>query len=218
MKANYASGAKLEQMMDASDGVWKGAVATSLPLKGTPAGMQPTAAIRNTLEKKAIGATGKVEVKALHNGEALAIQLSWQDANHNVNHGDNTVWPDAAAIAFPLHEGTPLMTMGAPGAPLAAWYWRAEDNGTGYQVVAQGPGTSQIVDKQQVKTKAEWKDGQWRVVIVRSLKGVDSANIINLQAGQATRFGVAIWEGGHQERGGLKSFSIDWQPLEIAGA
>jgi DMSO reductase family type II enzyme heme b subunit len=217
VKAIYASGIKLEQLMDVEDGVWKQGSATSLALKGTPAGMQPTAAIRNTWEKKPIGATSKVDVRVVHNGEVLAFHLSWSDANHNVDHGDNTRWPDAAAVAFPLHEGTPLMTMGAPGAPLTTWYWRADGGETGLQVMGQGPGNSQIVDKQQVKTSAKWQDGKWQVVIARSLKGVDSPNIIKLEAGQATRIGVAIWEGGHQERGGLKSFSIDWQALEIAG-
>ena len=217
VKANYASGAKLEQMMNVQDGIWQSAVAVSLPLKGTPSAMQPTAAIRNTWENKPIGATTKVDVRALHNGETLAFHLSWADAKHNIDHGDNTVWADAAAVALPLHEGAPLMTMGAPGAPLTAWYWRADAGEAGFQVIAQGPGSSQIVDKQQVKTSAEWKDGKWQIVIARTLKGVDSPNIISLQAGQATRFGIAIWEGGHQERGGLKSFSIDWQALEIAG-
>jgi DMSO reductase family type II enzyme heme b subunit len=218
VKANYASGAKLEQLLNVEDGVWASAGVTSLALHGTPAGMQPTAAIRNTWEKKPIGATSKVEVRALHNGEVLAFHLSWSDANHDVDHGDNSRWPDAAAIALPLHESAPLMTMGAPGAPLTAWYWRADAGAAGFQVVAQGPGSTQIVDKQQVKTAAKWQNGKWQIVIARSLKGADSPNIIQLAAGQATRFGVAIWEGSHQERGGLKSFSGDWQALELAGA
>lgn len=215
MKVNYSATATLEQLLKAQDGVWQQAVATTLAMKGTPAAMQPTAAIRNTWEKKPIGATSKVEVRALHNGETLAFQLSWSDPNHNVDHGDNSRWPDAAAIALPLHEGTPLMTMGAPGAPLAAWYWRADAGDQGFQVVGQGPGTSQIVDK-QIRTSAGWKDGQWQIVIARTFKSADSPNIIKLEPGQVSRFGVAIWEGGHQERGGLKSFSIDWQALEIA--
>ncbi len=177
--------------------------------------MQPTAAIRNSWANKKIGAVGKVDVRALHNGEILAFHLSWADATHNTNHGDNSVWPDAAAIALPLHESAPLMTMGAPGAPMAAWYWRADDKDMGYQVVAQGPGTTQIVDK-TVRTSAAWKDGKWQIVIARTFKSADSPNIIKLEPGQASRFGVAIWEGAHQERGGLKAFSGDWQTLEIA--
>jgi len=215
VKVTYSAAATLEQLLNAQDAVWQQAAATSLPMQGTPAAMQPTAAIRNTWANKPIGATTKVDVRAVHNGEVLAFQLSWADANHNINHGDNSVWPDAAAIALPLHEAAPLMTMGAPGAPMAAWYWRADDKAQGYQVVAQGPGTTQIVDK-TVRTSATWKDGHWQIVIARTFKSADSPNIIKLEPGQASRFGVAIWEGGHQERGGIKAFSGDWTALEIA--
>ena len=215
MKVNYSAAATVEQLLNAQDAVWQQAASTTLSLHGTPAAMQPTAAIRDTWGKKPIGATTKVDVRALHNGEFLAFQLSWADANHNVNHGDNSVWPDAAAVALPLHQDAPLMTMGAPGTPMAAWYWRADDKDLGYQVVAQGPGTSQIVDK-TVRTSAAWKDGKWTIVIARTFKSADSPNIIQLEPGQASRFGVAIWEGGHQERGGLKAFSGDWTALDIA--
>lgn len=218
MKVKHASGASLEQLLKVDDGVWGQSEVGSLKLQGTPAAMQPTAAIRNTWQNKKIGVAEKVDVRALHNGEVLAFHLSWSDKNHNVDHGDNSRWPDAAAIALPLHEGSQLMTMGAQGAPLAIWYWRADSGSQGYQVVAQGPGTSQIVDTTQVKTSAAWKDGKWQVVIARPLKGAESPNIIKLEAGQATKYGVAIWEGGSQERGGLKSYSGDWQPLELAGA
>ncbi|MBV2235919.1 MAG: hypothetical protein KUL75_10305 [Sterolibacterium sp.] len=217
MKVNYTSTATVEQLLAAEDGVWQQSAVEQVPLQGTPWAMQPTAAIRNTWEHKKIGATSKVDLRALHNGEFLAFHLSWSDANHNTSHGDNSVWPDAAAVALPLHEDTPLMTMGAPELPMAAWYWRADDKGTGYQVVAEGPGSSQIVDKSGVRTSASWKDGRWTIVIVRAFKSVDSPNVIQLQPGQASRFGLAIWEGGQQERGGLKAYSGDWRPLEIAG-
>lgn len=215
MKVNYSAAATVEQLLNAQDAVWQQAAAASLSLQGTPAAMQPTAAIRNTWENKPIGATGKVEVKALHNGEVLAFQLSWADPNHNTNHGDNSVWPDAAAVALPLHQDAPLMTMGAQGMPMAAWYWRADEKDLGFQVVAQGPGTSQIIDK-TVRTSGSWKDGRWTVVIARTFKSAESPNIIQLEPGKDSRFGVAIWEGGRQERGGLKAYSGDWQALEIA--
>jgi DMSO reductase family type II enzyme heme b subunit len=215
VKVNYSAAATVEQLLNAQDAVWQQAAAASLSLQGTPAAMQPTAAIRNTWENKPIGATGKVEVKALHNGEVLAFQLSWADPNHNTNHGDNSVWPDAAAVALPLHQDAPLMTMGAQGMPMAAWYWRADEKDLGFQVVAQGPGTSQIIDK-TVRTSGSWKDGRWTVVIARTFKSAESPNIIQLEPGKDSRFGVAIWEGGRQERGGLKAYSGDWQALEIA--
>lgn len=217
MKVNYSAAATIDQLLNAEDAVWQQSATTAVAMQGTPWAMQPTAAIRNTWQHKKIGVVNKVDVRALHNGEYLAFQLSWADPNHNTNHGDNSVWPDAAAVALPLHENAPLMTMGAPEMPLTAWYWRADDKNLGYQVVAQGPGTSQIVDK-TVRTAATWNNGRWTIIIARTFKSVDSPNVIQLQPGQASRFGLAVWEGGSQERGGLKSFSGDWAPLEIAAA
>ena len=34
--------------------------------------------------------------------------------------------------------------------------------------------------------------------------------------GQETGFGVAIWEGSNSERAGIKSFSGNWMPLQLA--
>lgn len=216
MKVNYISAATVDQLLNAEDSVWQQSALEKVALQGTPWAMQPTAAIRNTWEHKKIGVTDQVDLRALHNGEVLAFHLSWADPNHNTSHGDNSVWPDAAAVALPLHEDSPLMTMGAPELPMAAWYWRADDKGMGYQVVAEGPGSSQIVDK-TVRTSASWNNGRWTVIIARNFKSVDSPNIMQLEPGQNSRFGLAIWEGGKQERGGLKAYSGDWQPLEIAG-
>jgi hypothetical protein len=33
--------------------------------------------------------------------------------------------------------------------------------------------------------------------------------------GSDTGFGVAVWEGSHKERAGIKAFSGDWKPLTI---
>jgi hypothetical protein len=42
---------------------------------------------------------------------------------------------------------------------------------------------------------------------------------VQLEPGQSTGFGVAIWEGGHSERAGIKAISgDDWIKLEIQAA
>lgn len=194
--------------------VWREATGITLALQGTPAQMQPTAAVRNSWRDRSIGAVGAVEVRALLGDGVLAFHLRWADATANRDHGDNSQFPDAAAIALPLHPDAPLITMGAPGAPLTAWYWRADGGDQGFEVRAQGPGTTQITSR-KVHTAADWSDGRWQIVIARTLDGDGGSDSITLSPGGQTRFGVAVWEGSHSERGGLKAYSGDWQALSL---
>jgi len=214
MKVHYVANATLDRLLDAGDALWGGAASEVLSMNGTPVTMQPTAAVRNSWRDKPVGATAKVAVRAAHNGKAIAFRLDWNDPDHSVDHGDNSRFPDAAAVAFPLSRDTPLLTMGAPGAPLAIWYWRADTPDGGFQVRAEGPGSTQIVDRLRVRSRARWQDGMWSVTIARELATAE-ADTVHLKAGQAARFGVAVWEGAHGERGGLKAVSGDWQPLAI---
>ncbi len=205
----------LQSLLEPAAAHWGEVQATLVPLLGTPAAMQPTAAIRNSWKDRPIGATRSVELRALRTAEALAFHLRWQDPDLNPDHGDNTVFPDAAAVALPLHADAPLVTMGAPGMPLTAWFWRADSGNQGFEVRAEGPGTTQITS-QGVQAKAVWSDGVWQLVLARSLAGEGNADSIVLTPGQTTRFGVAVWEGSHAERGGLKAFSGEWRDLALA--
>ena len=56
-------------------------------------------------------------------------------------------------MAFPLAEGAPLVSMGAPGAGVNAWYWRADEKDAGRNVVAEGIGTSRTLD-QELKSQS----------------------------------------------------------------
>ena len=205
----------LADLLDPLAAAWSGMAVTRIPLQGTLLGLQPTAAVRNGWQHRAIGAIRAVEVQAVIAGDALTFHLRWADAAANHDHGDNTVFPDAAAIALPLHANAPLVTMGAPGLPLTAWLWRADDGAQGYEVRAEGPGTTRITGR-GVQARAAWRDGTWRLVLARTLAGAGNADSIALTAGQTTQFGVAVWEGSHQERGGLKAFSGEWRELLLA--
>jgi len=95
-----------------------------------------------------------------------------------------------------------------------AWYWRADAADRGRHVTAEGLGTSRTLDVELVKTSGIWKEGRWRVVIARAMDaGVPGA--VRIQPGGEIGFGVAIWEGSHMERAGIKAFSGDWKPLTI---
>ncbi len=216
MKASYAANTDLDALLDASHQSWKSSTSEKLALVGTPAGMQPTAAIQATWMKKKIGAVEQVKVAALHNGEVLALRLEWADESENAELLDTDSFPDAAAVLIPVAPDAPLITMGAPGKPVNAWYWRADAPGGARQLTAEGLGTSHTFDKTAVHGRGSWKEGRWRVVLARSLRIESETPVTQLEPGSATGVGIAIWEGGNAERAGIKSFSGNWIPLELA--
>lgn len=218
MRADHLSGIEVESLLDPSSRAWRGRATEKLDLIGTPAGMQPTAAVRVAWTNKRIGAVSSVKVDAIHNGEFLAFRLEWDDPTQNAELADNDDFPDAAAIALPAAPGAPLILMGAKGLPVNAWYWRADEKESARHVSAEGLGTSRTtLDTHLVKARGEWRDGRWRVVIARSMQVPDIAGAAQLRPGQETGFGVAIWEGSNRERAGIKAFSVDWKPLIIEG-
>jgi len=216
MEAVIRSGVGVEKLLDPDDPVWAGAGEDPVQLIGTPAGLQPTEAIRNTWLGKKIGAVERVQVKAAHNGEVLAIRLEWDDPTQNDSMTDTTAFPDGAAIAFPGAPNAVVATMGAPDAGVNAWYWRADENGSGRHVVAEGLGTTRTLDAGTVRGNGVWKGGRWRVVITRALKVETSEKVVQLEPGQVTGYAVAVWDGDKQERGGIKGFSGEWRELRLA--
>jgi DMSO reductase family type II enzyme heme b subunit len=177
--------------------------------------MQPTGAIRAAYADKKIGAVSSVSVSALHDGKVIAFRLEWEDPSDDAAIGDNDSFPDAAALAFPVHEQAPMVLMGAPGMPVNAWYWRADEAEEGRHVTAEGLGTSRLLDRTLVKARGQWQRGRRALVISRSMQIGDVPGAAQFVPGEPSRFGVAIWEGSQGERAGIKAFSIKWRELTI---
>lgn len=197
--------------------LWSKAGAESVALLGTPVGLQPTAMIRTKFMNVKIGTVEEVSVRAVHDGRTLSFRLEWSDAEQNTDMTDPTTFSDGAAVLLPGKEGAPLMTMGVPTLPVNAWYWRADEDGGGRQVVAEGVGTTRPAGHEQVLGHGVWREGRWQVVISRQLKVENPEPVVQLEAGQKTGFGVAVWEGGAGERAGIKAFSGDWRELVLEG-
>jgi DMSO reductase family type II enzyme heme b subunit len=213
MRAIYAK-AELEALLDPQSPPWRAQAGESVQLIGTPAGLQPTEALRVSYTGKVVGAVTSVRVSAIHNGGLLAFRLEWEDPHEDNELLDNDSFPDAAAIALPAAEGAPLVLMGAVGMPVNAWYWRADEPDSARHVTAEGLGTSRTLDVELVKARGTWKEGRWQVVITRAMN-VGVAGAAQVTPGSDTGFGVAIWEGSHKERAGVKAFSGDWKVLTI---
>lgn len=218
IRASFAGGVVLDDLMDPTHAAWGRAAARRVRLIGTPLAMQPTESIRVSWRDRPVGAVDGVSLAALHTGRALALRLEWEDAHEDLEIRENTQFPDAAALLFPSVENAPLLTMGAPGMPVTAWYWRADEPDRGRQLVAEGIGSSRTVDREQVRTRGTWKEGRWSVVLSRALEIRSPEPVVQLRAGTGLPIGVAVWEGSHGERGGIKAFSPGWPRLELAPA
>ncbi|MBT4521076.1 MAG: hypothetical protein HOC23_13825 [Halieaceae bacterium] len=216
MQAVYHPDIDAQRMMSPGSDLWQSVKRQILHLTGTPLEMQPSPFVQANWKGKSTGMVGDVSIAAVHNGQLLAFHLSWLDANSNPDHGDNSSFPDAAAIALPLHENSYLGTMGAPGAGINAWYWRAGIEG-GKQVLLEGPGSSNTIEQEQISTASVWVEGSWSVVIARPMQVPDNSAVLQLAPGMNTAVGVAIWEGGRGERGGIKAYSKDWIELMLEG-
>lgn len=197
--------------------LWSGASVEKVALMGTPVGLQPTAVIRAAWLTKKIGAVAEVQVSAVHDGRTLAFRLEWSDATKNEALDDTTAFVDGAGVLLPGAVGAPLATMGAPTLPVNAWYWRADEDGQGRQVVAEGIGTTRPAIDEQVHGHGVWRDGRWHVVIARSLSVENAEPVVQLSVGVPSSFGVAVWEGSSKERAGIKAFSGDWRELVLEG-
>ncbi len=73
------------------------------------------------------GSIAKVNVRATHDGEELAIRLQWSDPSADRGVGVDT-FRDAAAIGFPVGKPkvVPSPFMGDPEHPVVIWQWAAD--------------------------------------------------------------------------------------------
>jgi steroid C-25 hydroxylase gamma subunit len=214
MRVHYVTPTELATLLEPDAAGWTAAKSETLKLAGTPLALQPTAAIQVAWAKRRIGAVDRVAVAAFHDGARLAFRLDWPDATENLEVNDTVTFPDAAAVVLAVKSDAPLVSMGAPGLPVNAWYWRADET-QGREVVAEGIGTSRTLDGALVTARSRWKAGRWQVVIARPLRVTSSEPVAQLEPGRATPFAVAVWEGSNGERAGIKAFSGEWRELAL---
>jgi DMSO reductase family type II enzyme heme b subunit len=86
-------------------------------------------------------------------------------------------------------------------------------------VLAEGLGTTRTIDEELVRGNGVHENQRWQVVITRPMKVQSPDNLAQFEPGQSSGFGVAIWEGGHGERAGIKAISgDDWIKLDLDAA
>ncbi|MFW6089106.1 MAG: c-type cytochrome [Gemmatimonadota bacterium] len=220
--SDLISAARIEGELPSSpdDGAWDEARAAFVPLVGqvieTPRAFAPT--------------VDGVWVRALHDGERVALRLEWGDPSNSPDttwnewqariveslHADEAElspdepMTDGLAVQFPaeMPEGAerPYFLMGESNDPVTLWTW---DSRAG-AVEAQGRGLGSISSLSGGDLSAEsvWDGGHWEVVLARSLAGgVEGA--ISLAEGVVTPVAFFAWDGSSAEtpeRGSVSSW------------
>ncbi|MFI4939711.1 MAG: ethylbenzene dehydrogenase-related protein [Burkholderiales bacterium] len=161
------------------------------------------------------GAIKRLDVSAAHNGAALAIAMSWTSGKHD-EIKDLNQFVDGVAVMFPLARTATAVTMGAIGAPVNVWFWRANKPAP-YSVIAEGFASVCRLPPDEagdLAASAQYLNGRWTVILRRSIAG--PVGHVKLVAGQATKVAFAAWDGGNAERSGRKSFSGEFVDFELA--
>ena len=207
--------AKDEELLSPDSKAWQEAPVNEVVLSPTPLEMQPTEYIRVVRDGRPYGVLSSMKVSALHNGNSVFFHLVWQDGSEDGPIKDINQFADAAAVMFPMVEDAPLIGMGIKGKPVNVWLWRA-DWERAKNVAAEGMGTTVRRDDPALSSAARHTDGQWDLIVARSLNGKGAPQgTVALAPGTVTKIAFAVWQGSEQERAGLKAFSPDWQELEL---
>lgn len=196
--------------------LWSGFPARKVGLVGAPVGLQPSKYVQGKWRDGEFGQTRAAGLQVVHDGREVAFRLEWECARPVSVVRDNDEFADAAALLFPLSESAPLM-MGAEGAPVSLWHWRADRGKAARVNVAEGIGTSRLQGRAVgVETQAVHAGGRWSVVFRRVLAPQGAGpETVSFAVGGRYRVAVAVWSGAGSERAGLKAFSPEWVELEL---
>ncbi|HMM78199.1 MAG TPA: hypothetical protein PJ986_21060 [Gammaproteobacteria bacterium] len=184
---------------------WRDVSGEQVPLMPAPLAMQPTEYVRKSWERKPYGQIRALGVASVHDGRACAIRLSWSGVA-----AAGSDFPDAVALALPVRGSPALALMGAADAPIHILRWQSNREGL-RSLLATGIGSSRPGPEIECGASAQADGSTWQIVVTRVLGAAEDA--APLLAGNRTRIGFAVWQGGNDERAGIKAFSIDWQDL-----
>ena len=208
--------ALLNELLDPNLPAWATVPSQEFPLVPTPLKGNPgIKAISPFIEKSTDhGTVTGLKVAAAHNGEHMAVHLSWASDKHD-KIVDLDEFVDGVAVMFPLTPQATAITMGSVSDLVNAWYWKGNISDTAFDVVATGYGTSSrhIDTSNPISCGASYSDGRWHVVLARELKA--AADRVVFMPGEPTRMAFAVWDGGNRERSGRKSFSGDFVPVNV---
>lgn len=133
------------------------------------------------------------------------------------------VFRDALALRFPVDAQmgkTMPPYFGSPDRPLNQWAWKSDLAARAQSAVEEsnqlGLGSAVQVQPEtadQVRSRAEWRDGRWRLVLIRSLTTAD-ADDVQFRPGGSIPIAFNVWDGSNGEHGLIMALS-SWHLLHL---
>ncbi len=181
-----------------------------------------------------------VTVRALHNDDALALLIEWNDPFQDTQSGGSDTglgtdtyvdleqflaaagpFPDAFAVQFPqkLSEGPqkPYFFWGQPGKPVIVWKWQADERMTfgslGEYTASGFKDGLKPQTEASVGAGATWANGRYRLLITHPLVTPD-ANDLQMVPGEFIPIAFQAWEGSNGESGARMALS-SWYSLVL---
>ena len=117
-------------LLNPDAGIWSGLETrvfymAPTPLNGNPAIKEISPFLEKSTDH---GSIRELTLSGVHNGESLALLLSWPSKKHD-EIADLDQFVDGVAVMFPLTPNASAVTMGSSGDPVNAWYWKANLDG-----------------------------------------------------------------------------------------
>ena len=171
-----------------------------------------------------------VWVQAAHDGETVAVRVSWSDPNNSPDPlwadfksqvislmqpkegdpQDEGPTPDQFMVQFPMQmpEGMemPFFLRGDNRRPVYLWQWQS-DRDSALEGEARGVGTEAFQSEgQDLTVDVSHADGQWQVMFTRPLVTEDEGDL-DFVTGEAIPMALFAWDGDNGESGTRGSVS-----------
>ncbi len=220
--ADFVSASRVEGELPATPGddVWASADAFYVPLVGQV--IRPPRNFAPTVDG--------VWVRAVHDGNSVALHLSWGDPSNSPD-STWTEWQtkvvaamtadgatlsptepmtDGIAVQFPVNipDGAerPYFLMGEANDPVTLWTW---DSRSGVaEATGRGLGRIDRLAGSDLGAEAQWNEGHWELVLTRSIES-SAEGTIDLVEGVVIPTAILAWDGSSAEspdRGSVSSW------------
>ena len=150
-------------------------------------------------------AVQSLRARALFDDDEVGLLVSWTDRFENDGQGETP--SDQLAVLFPaqkLEKGKkPYFLMGDRRRQVDAWEWSAA-SGT-RNLLARGS-DSVTPRESSLKATASYKDGEYRVILRRSL-ATGQEDEVEFTPGQMVPIAWNVWEGDNGEQGKQRAIS-----------
>lgn len=164
-----------------------------------------------------------LKVKAMHDGADIFFRYEWTDPTADTSVADTTLFADAVALQI-AYGANSSIAMGNQFQPVNILFWRA-DLPRLQNIVSGGAGTVQTSPDSDVLLLEHSQNRagtSWVVVMKRPLlgpatdsQGKSPGNLVTLASGKYYRTTFAQWDGGNEERNGVKLIAGSWQTLYV---